>query len=81
MNQHEVDTLLARITIKSGFLGGKPSIRGMRFSVSNVLELLAGGMTPKQIIEEHPDLELKDIQAALLYASLKISNTRIIHAA
>ena len=72
---------LKRITLIPGLLGGKTSIRGMRFLVSDVLELLSAGMSEKQIIEQHPILEKEDIQAALLYASLKMKNTVVIHAA
>lgn len=73
--------LLKRITIVPGLMGGRPTIRGMRFPVQDVLELLAAGMTNCQIIEEHPALEEEDIKAALLYAAIKIGNTTIVHAA
>ncbi len=73
--------LLKRITHIPGLMGGRPTIRGMRFPVADILEMLASGMTNEQILEQHPSLEKQDILAALLYASLKISNTRIIHAA
>lgn len=72
---------LNRITHKPGLMGGRPTIRGMRFTVSDVLELLASGMTNDEILEQHPDLEREDIQASLLYASFKLSNTIVIHAA
>ena len=73
--------LLARISVIPGMMGGRPIIRKQRFTVSNVLELLASGMTNEQILEEHPILEADDIQASLLYAALHINNTRILHAA
>ncbi len=76
-HQHKLE----RITITPGMLGGKPAIRGLRFLVSDVLELLSTGMSDTDIIEQHPILEKEDIQAALLYASNKIKNTLIIHAA
>lgn len=57
--------LMDRITVKPRQCGGRPCIRGMRIRVSDVLELLASAMTPKQIIREHPDLEIEDIQACL----------------
>ncbi len=53
----------------------------MRFPVSQVLELLSAGMTANEIIEDHPLLEMDDIAASLLYASLKMSSITIIHAA
>ncbi|HWB92706.1 MAG TPA: DUF433 domain-containing protein [Puia sp.] len=73
--------LLERITIVPGLMGGKPTIRGMRFPVGDILELLSNGLTDKEILEQHPILEREDIQAALLYASVKMKNTVVIHAA
>ena len=73
--------LLERITLIPDLLGGKPTIRAQRFLVSDVLELLSTGMSEEQILEEHPVLQKEDIQAALLYASLKMKNTIVIHAA
>ena len=60
-------------------MGNKPTIRGLRFPVSDVLELLASGLSEEEIRKQHPVLEKPDIQAALLYASLKVKNTAIIH--
>ena len=65
--------LLERITITPGLMSAKPTIRGMRFPVSDILELLASGLSEKEIIEQHPILEPADIQASLFYASLKIN--------
>ena len=73
--------LIDRITLTPDLLGGRPAIRGMRFLVSDILELLSTGMSEADILEQHPILEKEDIQAALLYASRKIKNTVIIHAA
>jgi uncharacterized protein (DUF433 family) len=74
-------SLLDRITIQPGLMGGKPTIRGLRFPVSDILELLSSGVTETEILEQHPILEKADIAAALLYASMKIKNTVVIHAA
>jgi len=74
-------SLLDRITIQPGLMGGKPTIRGLRFPVSDILELLSSGLTETDILEQHPILEKPDIAAALLYASMKIKNTVVIHAA
>jgi uncharacterized protein (DUF433 family) len=57
------------ITIEPGKRGGKPCIRGLRITVSDVLDYLAAGMTPEHIVAEHPDLTLEDIQAALAYSA------------
>lgn len=73
--------LLNRVTLKPGLVGGKPTIRGLRFPVSDILEMLTSGMTERQILGQHPMLEKDDIYAALLYASLKIKNTVVINAA
>ena len=73
--------LLKRITSDEGIFGGKPIIRGMRFRVIDVLEMLANGMTKEQILEEHPILEADDISACLLYASMIINSAPIVHAA
>lgn len=74
---HTID----RITIKLGLMGGRPTIRGLRFTVGDLLELLADGLSEKEILEQHPILEKEDISAALYYASLKMKNTVVIHAA
>ena len=57
--------LLDRITINPNICGGQPCIRGMRIRLSDVLDLLANGLTPQEIVEELPDLELEDIRASL----------------
>ncbi|HRH59318.1 MAG TPA: DUF433 domain-containing protein [Chitinophagaceae bacterium] len=81
MNELEKNNLLSRITIIPGLMSGKPTIRGMRFPVNDILEMLANKMTVEEILEQHAMLEPEDIQAALVYASMKITNTSIIHAA
>jgi uncharacterized protein (DUF433 family) len=58
-----------RITIEPGKRGGKPCIRGMRITVSDVLEYLASGMNEQQILEEFPYLEREDIKAVLAFAA------------
>jgi uncharacterized protein (DUF433 family) len=73
--------LLKRITIIPGLMSGKPTIRGMRFPVGDILEMLANNMTIEEILEQHPILEREDIQAALMYAAFRTKNTLIINAA
>jgi len=58
-----------RITINPEQCGGRPCIRGMRIRVQDVLDLLAAGLTQEQVVEELPDLERADVEAALRYAS------------
>jgi uncharacterized protein (DUF433 family) len=58
--------LLERITFIPDLLSGKPTIRGMRFLVSDILELLSTGISEADILQQHPILQKGDIQAALL---------------
>jgi uncharacterized protein (DUF433 family) len=58
-----------RVTFDPNVLGGKACIRGMRISVSLVVNLVANGMTIEEIIDEYPDLEPEDIRQALQYAA------------
>ena len=58
-----------RITHNPKQCGGRPCIRGMRIRVTDVLDLLANGLTPEQVLEELPDLDLEDVKACLRYAS------------
>lgn len=69
--------LLSRITQTPGKCGGRPCIRGMRIRVSDILETLADNVTPSEILADFPDLEPEDIQACLLFASLRIDFPRI----
>lgn len=59
---------LERITINPEVMHGKPSIRNMRFTVSQMLELIAGGMSFEEILEDYPYLEKEDILACLYFA-------------
>ena len=66
-----------RITIDAAVCGGRPCIRGMRTTVSNVLEMLAGGMTHEQILADYPYLEPADIEACLEYAARQAAHREI----
>ncbi|MEG4287486.1 DUF433 domain-containing protein [Microcoleus sp. C2C3] len=61
--------LLQRITLDPNICHGKPCIRGLRYPVEFILELLSSGMNAKEIIEDYDDLEHEDILAALLFAA------------
>jgi uncharacterized protein (DUF433 family) len=63
-----------RITVDPDQCGGRPCVRGMRVRVSDVLDLLATGLTPSQVIEELPYLEIGDIEACLRFASRRIDH-------
>lgn len=57
------------ITIDPGKRSGKPSIRGLRITVSDVLDYLAGGMSQQEILSDFPDLTETDIRACLAFAA------------
>ena len=61
--------LLARITIDAEICHGKPCIRGLRYPVETILELLSAGMTHETILADYDDLEAQDILAALDFAA------------
>jgi len=63
-----------RITVNPRQCGGRPCIRGMRIRVSDILDLLASGLSPDQVVEELPDLQREDIDAVLRFASQKLSH-------
>ncbi len=62
-------TDLNRITIDPSICHGKPVIRGMRYPIENILELLSSGMTTDDILDDYEDLEREDIYAVLSYAT------------
>jgi len=72
-----MENLLTRITLNPAVSQGKPTLRNMRFTVAQLLELLAAGMTNEEILTDYDFLEEADIKAALLYAA-HIANARTI---
>jgi len=72
-----MNKLLERITIDPNICFGKPVIRGLRYPVHFVLELLASGMTQSEILDDYEDLEPADIAAALEYGALKTNGRAI----
>ena len=74
----KMSELLERITVNPKQCGGRPCIRGMRIRVSDVLDLLAAGLSFSEILEEMPDLELDDLKAALAYASRKLDHPILV---
>jgi len=67
------------ISIEPGKRGGKPTIRGMRITVYDVLKMLASGMSEKEILRDFPELTKKDINAVLAYASEREHSLTIAH--
>jgi len=68
-------TLLSRITIDPAVCHGKPCVRGLRYPVDMLLELLSSGMTPDEILADYEDLEREDLLAVLAFAA-RLSRTK-----
>ncbi|CAN5247180.1 DUF433 domain-containing protein [soil metagenome] len=73
-----MENFINRITIDPDICHGKPTIRGLRYPVENMLELLASGMSIEELLEDYPDLEREDFLACLEYAS-KLVHIKSIH--
>ena len=73
-----MENLLNRITIDPEICHGKPTIRGLRYPVENMLELLASGMSIEELLTDYPDSEHEDFLACLDYAS-KLAHVKSIH--
>ncbi len=69
--------LLAQITVDPVVCGGRPCMRGMRMRVIDVLEQLAAGATPEEIVADFPYLEVDDIRASLLYAARRLDHPTV----
>jgi uncharacterized protein (DUF433 family) len=67
-----------RITFNPKQCGGRPCIRGMRICVSDILTMLAENITPEEILQDFPDLEIEDIQACLLFAAQRIDIRKLV---
>lgn len=65
--------LMDRITVDARMCGGRPCIRGMRIRVVDVLDMLASGLSRAELLDEMPDLEDADIDAALRFASTRVN--------
>ena len=63
------DNLLSRITVDPEICHGQPCVRGLRYPVEFLLELLSGEMTVEQILADYPDLEADDLRAACAYGA------------
>jgi uncharacterized protein (DUF433 family) len=70
-----MDPLLARITIDPAVCHGKPCVRGLRYPVEMLLELLSSGMTFDEILSDYEDLEREDLLAVLAFAA-RLSQTK-----
>jgi uncharacterized protein (DUF433 family) len=73
-----MNPLLARITIDPAICHGKPCIRGLRYPVETLLELLGSGMTFEEILADYEDLERDDLLAALAFAARLAHGRRLV---
>ena len=73
-----MNNTLKRITVDPAICHGKPTVRGLRYPVEMVLELLSSGMSHGEILADYPDLENDDLLAALAYAA-RISRSRRVN--
>ena len=71
--------LLARITAHPDVMVGKPTIRGLRITVEQILKALANNRTPQQIMEDYPELEQEDIQAVLLHVTELVGEEQVFN--
>ena len=69
---------LERITTDRSICHGQPTVRGLRYPVESLLQLLASGMSIEEIIEDHPDLERDDLLAALEFGALASGQHRVV---
>jgi uncharacterized protein (DUF433 family) len=69
---------LDRITSGPSICHGQPTIRGLRYPVENLLELLASGMSIEEIIEDYPDLDREDLLPALEFGALASGMRRVV---
>ena len=72
------NSLITRITIDHTVCHGKPTIRGLRYPVNSMLELLASGMTIEELLTDYPDLEKEDFLACIEYAA-KLTQIKSIY--
>jgi uncharacterized protein (DUF433 family) len=77
----DTDHLLESITVVPDVLVGKPTIRGLRISVEQVLRALSTGVAQSEILNDDPELEAADLRAVLAYAAERVSEERVYSAA
>ncbi|MEQ1604634.1 MAG: DUF433 domain-containing protein [Pyrinomonadaceae bacterium] len=70
--------LLNRITSNPRQCGGRPCIRGLRIRVKDILDMLAGGASESEILEDYPYLEADDIKASLGYAAAQLDHAVVM---
>jgi uncharacterized protein (DUF433 family) len=70
--------IMSRITVDPKVMGGVPCLRGLRIPVATVVNMVAGGLTVQEIVDELPPLEADDVAAALRFAADAVSDREIL---
>lgn len=73
-----MDDLLGRITVNPKVMVGKPTIRGLRITVEQILRAMAAGVSEEELLREYPELEKEDLRAVLAYA-LELVDQEQVH--
>ncbi len=71
------EDLLSRITVDTMVMLGKPTIRGLRITVEQILRALSGGISEEELMVEYPDLEKEDFQAVFAYVTTLVEEERV----
>ncbi len=71
------DNLLSRISVNPKVMVGKPTIRGLRITVEQILRALASGITEEELLDEYPELQKEDFQAVFAYATGLVEMERV----
>jgi uncharacterized protein (DUF433 family) len=71
------EELLKRITVNPKVMLGKPTIRGLRITVEQILQALASGLSEQELLEEYPELEKEDFQALFAYAAMLVEEEQV----
>jgi len=72
-----LENLLSRITVNPKIMLGKPTIRGLRITVEQILRALAGGVAEQELLDDYPELEKKDLQAVFAYATALVEEEQV----
>jgi uncharacterized protein (DUF433 family) len=72
------EPLLSRITINPKIMVGKPTIRGMRITVEQILRALSAGISEQELMEEYPELEREDFQAVFAYVTALVEEEQVL---
>jgi len=71
------EPLVSRITINPKIMVGKPTIRGMRITVEQILRALSAGVSEQELMEEYPELEREDFQAVFAYVTALVEEEQV----